>query len=93
MITFSFVILFGAPGQGNPNPNLTGRPEAAAAASLLVCAAGDSAAVARCLPVFEAVGRKTLLIGSEPKAAALTKLIGNFFVASIIESYVFGDFS
>ncbi len=63
-----------------------GRPEAAAAAQLFIVTAGDPAAVGACQPLFDAMGQKTLSIGTEPSAANLVKLSGNFLLASAIEA-------
>ena len=63
-----------------------GRPEAAAAAKLFIVAAGEPAAVETCLPLFNALGQKTLPISPEPAAANLVKLSGNFLLASAIEA-------
>src|SRR5438445_6423109 len=63
-----------------------GRPEMAAAAKLFIVAAGAPDAIDACLPLFEAMGQKTLPIGDQPKAANLVKLSGNFLSASVIEA-------
>jgi 3-hydroxyisobutyrate dehydrogenase-like beta-hydroxyacid dehydrogenase len=63
-----------------------GRPEAAAAAKLFVVPAGDSAAIAACQPLFDAMGQKTVPMGAEPSQANLIKLSGNFLIAAMIES-------
>jgi len=63
-----------------------GRPEAAAAAQLFIVTAGEPAAVGACQPLFDAMGQKTLSIGTEPSAANLVKLSGNFLLASAIEA-------
>jgi 3-hydroxyisobutyrate dehydrogenase-like beta-hydroxyacid dehydrogenase len=63
-----------------------GRPEAAAAAKLFIVTAGDPAAVEACQPLFGAMGQKVLSIGTEPAAANLVKLSGNFLLASAIEA-------
>jgi len=63
-----------------------GRPEAAAAAQLFIVAAGDPAAVGACRPLFDAMGQKTISIDTEPSAANLVKLSGNFLLASAIEA-------
>jgi 3-hydroxyisobutyrate dehydrogenase-like beta-hydroxyacid dehydrogenase len=63
-----------------------GRPDMAAAAKLFIVAAGDTAAVNACKPIFDALGQKTMPIGTEPSAANLVKLSGNFLLASAIES-------
>jgi 3-hydroxyisobutyrate dehydrogenase-like beta-hydroxyacid dehydrogenase len=63
-----------------------GRPEAAAAAQLFIVTAGDPAVIEECQPLFGAMGQKTLSIGTEPAAANLVKLSGNFLLASAIEA-------
>jgi 3-hydroxyisobutyrate dehydrogenase-like beta-hydroxyacid dehydrogenase len=63
-----------------------GRPEMAAAAKLFIVAAGDPATIETCRPLFGAMGQKTLSIGTEPSAANLVKLSGNFLLASAIEA-------
>ena len=63
-----------------------GRPEAAAAAKLVVAAAGDPADIARCQPVFDAVGQRTFVIGPKAEMANVVKLSGNFLIASVVES-------
>jgi 3-hydroxyisobutyrate dehydrogenase-like beta-hydroxyacid dehydrogenase len=63
-----------------------GRPDMAAAAKLFIVAAGDPAAVDACQPLFGAMAQKTTVIGTEPSAANLVKLSGNFLLASAIEA-------
>jgi 3-hydroxyisobutyrate dehydrogenase-like beta-hydroxyacid dehydrogenase len=63
-----------------------GRPEMAAAAKLFIVTAGDAAALAACQPLFGAMGQKSLPIGTDPSAANLVKLSGNFLLASAIEA-------
>jgi 3-hydroxyisobutyrate dehydrogenase-like beta-hydroxyacid dehydrogenase len=63
-----------------------GRPDMAAAAKLFIVAAGDPATIAACQPLFDALGQKTIPIGTEPSAANLVKLSGNFLLASAIEA-------
>jgi 3-hydroxyisobutyrate dehydrogenase-like beta-hydroxyacid dehydrogenase len=63
-----------------------GRPDMAAAAKLFIVAAGDPAAVDACQPLFGALGQKTTVIGTEPSAANVVKLSGNFLLASAIEA-------
>jgi 3-hydroxyisobutyrate dehydrogenase-like beta-hydroxyacid dehydrogenase len=62
-----------------------GRPEAAEAAKLFIVAAGPAPAIERCRPLFEAMGQKTFNVGEEPVMANVTKLSGNFMIASVIE--------
>ena len=63
-----------------------GRPDAAAAAKLFIVAAGEPAAVEECRPLFDALGQKTFAISTEPTAASLVKLSGNFLLAAAIEA-------
>jgi 3-hydroxyisobutyrate dehydrogenase-like beta-hydroxyacid dehydrogenase len=63
-----------------------GRPDAAAAAKLFIVVAGDAATIDVCQPLFRAMGQKTFPIGTEPSAANLVKLSGNFLMASAIEA-------
>src|SRR5246127_4109169 len=63
-----------------------GRPDAAAAAQLVVVAGGDNTAVEAARPLLEAIARKVFVAGQAPQAANLVKLSGNFLNASVIES-------
>ena len=63
-----------------------GRPEMATAAKLFIVVAGAPAAVAICQPLFEAMGQRTFPFGTEPAAASLVKLAGNFMIAATIET-------
>jgi len=62
-----------------------GRPDAAEAAKLFVVAAGRKAAVAKCEPLFSAMGQKTFILGEDPPAANVVKLSGNFLIVSTLE--------
>src|SRR5215471_10294401 len=57
---------------------------AAAAAKLSIMAAGDSAAIDRVQPLFDAMGQKTYRVGSEPRHANIAKIAGNLMVACAI---------
>jgi 3-hydroxyisobutyrate dehydrogenase-like beta-hydroxyacid dehydrogenase len=63
-----------------------GRPDMAAAAKLFIVGAGDPAAVEACQPLLAAMGEKVFSIGTEPAAANIVKLSGNFLIASAIEA-------
>lgn len=63
-----------------------GRPEAAAAAKLFVCAAGPEATKKRIEPLLKAIGQGTFDFGEEPGAANVVKLCGNFLVAATVEA-------
>jgi 3-hydroxyisobutyrate dehydrogenase-like beta-hydroxyacid dehydrogenase len=64
-----------------------GRPEAAEAKKLIVVPAGDAEAIDRYRPLFDAIGRTTLVAGTEPWQANLVKLCGNFMIASMLETF------
>jgi len=63
-----------------------GRPDAAAAGKLFIVAAGDPKAIDACQPLFGAMGQKAFSMGTDPAAANLVKLSGNFLIASAIEA-------
>ncbi len=63
-----------------------GRPDAAAAAKLFIVTAGDPATIEDCQPLFRAMGQRTFPVGTDPSAANLVKLSGNFLTASAIEA-------
>jgi len=63
-----------------------GRPDAAAAARLFVVAAGEAPMVERCLPLFEAIGQRVFRVGTQPSAANLVKIGGNFMIMAAIEA-------
>lgn len=64
-----------------------GRPEAAENKKLIVVAAGEAAVVARCRPLFDAIGRQTFVAGPEAWQANAVKLCGNFMIASMLETF------
>ncbi len=72
--------------QGYVAAPVFGRPEAAAAGKLFIVAAGMHAVVARCTPLFDAMGQKTFEISERPRDANVIKLTGNFLIASVLES-------
>lgn len=63
-----------------------GRPEAAEAAKLAIVAAGPAEDIAKCQPLFNAMGQRTFIVGEEASKANVAKLAGNFLIASVIES-------
>jgi 3-hydroxyisobutyrate dehydrogenase-like beta-hydroxyacid dehydrogenase len=62
-----------------------GRPDAAAAGQLLIVAGGEEGAIQLCRGLFDAMGR-SIVIGTEPRAAAMLKLVGNFLLVSTVET-------
>jgi 3-hydroxyisobutyrate dehydrogenase-like beta-hydroxyacid dehydrogenase len=63
-----------------------GRPEAAAAAKLVIVAAGPQNAIFKCQPAFDAMAHKHFHVGEEPEKANIIKLCGNFMLASMLET-------
>ncbi len=63
-----------------------GRPAAAAAAKLWVCAGGPSVLVERCRPLLDLVGQGIVHVGDRPEQASAFKLAGNFLIGSMLES-------
>ena len=72
-------------GQTMVSAPVFGRPEAAEAAKLFIVAAGPQEAIECCRPLFDVMGQKTFIVGEEPVMANVTKLSGNFMIASVIE--------
>lgn len=62
-----------------------GRPEFAASGELDIIAAGPKAAVAHCVPLFEALGRRWFDAGTEAAHANIIKIARNFLLAAIVE--------
>jgi 3-hydroxyisobutyrate dehydrogenase-like beta-hydroxyacid dehydrogenase len=63
-----------------------GRPNVAAQGKLFIIAAGEPDFIDACMPLFDAMGQKTIRIGEVPQTANLVKLSGNFITASVIEA-------
>jgi len=57
----------------------------APAGKLFVIAAGPADAIARCMPLFEAVGQRTFTFGADPANAIAVKLAVNFMGLTNIE--------
>ena len=76
----------GRRGTGYVAAPVFGRPEVAEAGKLFVVAAGPQAAIAKCDPLFNAMGQKTFVVGADAPAANVFKLSGNFLIMSTLES-------
>jgi 3-hydroxyisobutyrate dehydrogenase-like beta-hydroxyacid dehydrogenase len=72
-------------GQGYVAAPVFGNPDAAKARQLFIIAAGAPTDVERCQPLFDTLGQKTFLIGSDPGQANLVKLLGNMMTATTLE--------
>ena len=64
-----------------------GRPEFAARGELDIVAAGAPDAMARCAPLFKALGRRWFHVADEAPKANVVKVARNFMLATIIESF------
>jgi 3-hydroxyisobutyrate dehydrogenase-like beta-hydroxyacid dehydrogenase len=74
-------------GHGFVSAPVFGRPEAAETKKLIVIAAGPGDLVKRCHPLFDAIGRQTVIAGTEAWQANALKLCGNFMIASMLEAF------
>jgi len=63
-----------------------GRPDVAAAGNLFIVTGGPVETIDACLPLFKAIGQKTIHASDAPPTANLVKLTGNFLLASVIEA-------
>jgi 3-hydroxyisobutyrate dehydrogenase-like beta-hydroxyacid dehydrogenase len=63
-----------------------GRPDMAAAAQLVLVAAGDAAARDAMQPVFDQIGSRTVWLGEDAQKANLFKIAGNFMIASEMQA-------
>jgi 3-hydroxyisobutyrate dehydrogenase-like beta-hydroxyacid dehydrogenase len=63
-----------------------GRPEAVTAGLLGIVVAGPEAAVAQVQPLFDAIGRRSFIAGTEPTAAAAIKIANNFLLGCSMEA-------
>lgn len=63
-----------------------GKPDAAAAAKLVICISGSPDAKARATPVLSKLGHKIFDFGDNPAAAPTIKLAGNFMIGAAIEA-------
>ncbi|PNW79138.1 hypothetical protein CHLRE_09g401997v5 [Chlamydomonas reinhardtii] len=62
-----------------------GRPDAAAAANLLIFCSGPEEAKQRIAPYLACMSRKVLDLGGQPHKAHVMKLLANFHLVSLIE--------
>jgi 3-hydroxyisobutyrate dehydrogenase-like beta-hydroxyacid dehydrogenase len=72
-------------GQGYVAAPVFGNPDAARQRQLYIIAAGAAGDLARCQPLFDSLGQRTLPVGDEPWHANLVKLTGNMMTATALE--------
>jgi 3-hydroxyisobutyrate dehydrogenase-like beta-hydroxyacid dehydrogenase len=63
-----------------------GRPDAARSGKLRLCIAGDEEAKTHVRPLLDVLGQTVYDFGSDPAAANVIKLAGNFLIVSAIEA-------
>ena len=72
-------------GQGYVAAPVFGNPDAAKARQLFVVVAGMPADVERCRPLIGNLGQQAFMVGTDPAAANLIKLLGNMMTATTLE--------
>lgn len=77
-------------GQTLLSAPVLGRPPAAAAGQLGILAGGPAAAIAKCQPLFDAMGRRTFECGDKQVGAAAAKIANNFVLACAVEAMAEG---
>jgi 3-hydroxyisobutyrate dehydrogenase-like beta-hydroxyacid dehydrogenase len=75
-----------AAGQGFVAAPVFGRPPAAVSGLLWILAAGPEAQVARCQPLFEALGQGVFPLGERAATAHALKLAGNSLLVTVVEA-------
>ncbi len=63
-----------------------GRPSAAQAKWLWICASGPASARAKVKPILQAMGQEVFDFGDNPGASNVVKLAGNFMIAAALEA-------
>ncbi|MHA1568783.1 MAG: NAD(P)-dependent oxidoreductase [Alphaproteobacteria bacterium] len=75
-----------AAGQPFVAAPVLGRPDRAAAGELIIVPAGPADMMERVRPLFEILGRRAFVSGTEPEAAAAMKITHNFILGCAIEA-------
>jgi 3-hydroxyisobutyrate dehydrogenase-like beta-hydroxyacid dehydrogenase len=65
---------------------VAGRPEHAAAAQLVIYAAGPTEVLEQCRPLWQALGRGIIVVGEAPHLGNVLKLVHNFMVYAVTET-------
>ncbi len=73
-------------GVGYVSAPVFGRPDVAEAGQLNIMAAGKPEAVARVRSLLDALGKKTWVMGEDPKQANAAKIAGNMMITMAIEA-------
>jgi 3-hydroxyisobutyrate dehydrogenase-like beta-hydroxyacid dehydrogenase len=72
-------------GQSYVAAPVFGNPDAAKARQLFIIAAGVATELMRCQSIFESLGQRTFVVGTDPQDANLIKLLGNMMSATALE--------
>jgi 3-hydroxyisobutyrate dehydrogenase-like beta-hydroxyacid dehydrogenase len=72
-------------GQSYVAAPVFGNPDAAKARQLFIIAAGLAAKIMRCQSIFDSLGQRTFVVGTDPRDANLIKLLGNMMSATALE--------
>jgi 3-hydroxyisobutyrate dehydrogenase-like beta-hydroxyacid dehydrogenase len=73
-------------GQNLVAAPMMGRPELVSSGTAGVFASGPADALAKCKPLFDAIGRRTFEAGADPEAATALKIANNFVLGCAIEA-------
>ncbi len=82
----AFAAEHAAIGIGYVAAPVLGRPDVAAAAQLNILAAGTPEAVDRARPLFDVLGKRTWILGTEPAQANAAKIAANMMITMAIEA-------
>lgn len=75
-----------AHGVGYVAAPVFGRAPVAEAGKLDIIAAGDHALIERVRPLLDVIGSRTWTLGERPEQASIVKILGNYLVATVIQS-------
>ena len=73
-------------GQIFVTAHVLGRPDLAAQGLLTIVPAGPTAAVQSLQPVFDVLGKQTMIAGTDPQSASAVKIANNFVLGCAIET-------
>lgn len=66
--------------------HVLGRPDLAATGQLTIVPGGDPDVVQKLQPIFDVLGKQTVVAGNEPQAASAVKIANNFVLGCAIEA-------
>ena len=77
-------------GVGYVAAPVLGRPDVAAKGELNVLAAGDPASIAKVQPLLDVMGKRTWVMGTDPRQANAAKVAANMMITMAIEAMAEG---